>query len=152
MKQLLAVAYIISIFAIVVPAQETTSAAQPILFDRLGGNRGISNIVDDVVDAHMINPAIKERFIHFRDQPERLKLIKQHIIEFFTAGSGGPANYSGKDMVTTHKGMNINSAEFISVVDDIMFVLNKHKIDEESKKDVLTILWSMKGMIISNYE
>jgi hemoglobin len=35
------------------------------------------------------------------------------------------------------------------VVDDIMMVLDKNKIDEESKKDVLAILWSLKGMIIA---
>jgi hemoglobin len=52
-------------------------------------------------------------------------------------------------MPTTHKGMNISPEEYMHVVDDILQVLDKHKIDEESKKDVLAILWSLKGMIIS---
>jgi hemoglobin len=34
-------------------------------------------------------------------------------------------------------------------MDDIMEVLEKHNIDEESKKDVLSVLWSLKEMIIS---
>jgi hemoglobin len=52
-------------------------------------------------------------------------------------------------MPTAHKGMNISPAEYMHVVDDILLVLVKHKIDEESKKDVLAILWSLKVMIIS---
>ena len=51
-------------------------------------------------------------------------------------------------MPTAHEGMNISPAEYMYVVDDIMLGLDEHNIDEESKKDVLAILWSLKGMII----
>lgn len=121
-----------------------------ILFERLGGTAGISRIVDDVVEAHMNNPYISARFLPYKEQPEKLKVIKQHTVDFFSAGSGGPVIYKGRDMPTTHKGMNINPAEYMHVVDDIMQVLQKHTIDEQSQKDVLHILWSLKGMIIAH--
>lgn len=149
MKQLLTLVFIISTFVNVALAQSPNNIDQKSLFERLGGNEGITKIVDDVVEAHMNNPAINERFLPYKDQPERLALIKQHTIEFFSAGSGGLVTYTGKDMPTTHKGMNISPAEYMYVVDDILMVLDNHKIDEESKKDVLAILWSLKGMIIS---
>lgn len=120
-----------------------------LLYDRLGGTSGITQIVNDAVEEHMKNPAINARFLPFANQPEQLATIKQHTIEFFSAGSGGPATYHGKDMMTAHTGMNINRAEYMHVMEDIFRVLDKHKIDEESKKDVLAILWSLKGMIIS---
>ena len=52
-------------------------------------------------------------------------------------------------MVTAHTGMNISPAEYMHVMDDIFMALDKNKIDEDSKKDVLAILWSLKGMVIS---
>ena len=116
---------------------------------RLGGTSGITTIVDDVVEAHMNNPAISARFLPYKEQPERLAVIKQHTIDFFSAGSGGPATYSGRDMPATHKGMNINPTEYMHVVDDILKVLDKHKTGDEAKKDVLAILWSLKDMIIA---
>src|SRR5690606_18398796 len=119
------------------------------LFERLGGKAGISSIVDDTVAAHMENPAVNARFLPFKDQPERLAIIKKHTVDFFSMGSGGPANYSGKDMITTHTGMNISPAEYMHVMDDILLALDKNSISEDSKKDVLPILWSLKGMIIS---
>lgn len=122
---------------------------EKILFERLGGTNGISSIVDDVVEAHMQNPSVSARFLPYRDQPERLAVIKKHTLDFFSPGSGGPVTYTGRDMPATHKGMNISPAEYMYVVDDIMQVLEKHKIDKDSKKDVLAILWSLKGMIIS---
>jgi hemoglobin len=122
---------------------------EKILFERLGGTKGISSIVDDVVDAHMQNPSISARFIPYKEQPEILAVLKKHTIDFFSAGSGGPVTYTGRDMPTTHKGMNISPAEYMYVMDDIMGVLDKHKIGEESKKDVLAILWSLKEMIVA---
>ena len=92
---------------------------QKTLFERLGGRSGISMLVDDTVDAHMKNPAVNARFLPFLKQPERLAQIKQHTVDFFSAGSGGPAQYSGKDMVTTHTGMNISPGEYMHVIDDI---------------------------------
>jgi hemoglobin len=119
------------------------------LFERLGGTPGITAIVDDVIEAHMSNPAINVRFIPYRDLPERLSKIRQHTIDFFSAGSGGPVEYKGRDMPTTHRGMNITAAEYMHVIDDIMGVLKKHNISDESQKDVLDILWSLKETIMS---
>jgi hemoglobin len=119
------------------------------LFERLGGITGITTLVDAVVEAHMNNAAIGARFLPYKQQPEKLALIKKHTIDFFCAGSGGPVSYSGRDMVTTHTGMNISAAEYMHVVDDILKVLDEHKSDDASKKDVLAILWSLKDMIIS---
>lgn len=52
-------------------------------------------------------------------------------------------------MLTAHTGMNISPGEYMHVMDDIMLALDKNDISEDSKKEVLAILWSLKGMIIS---
>jgi hemoglobin len=119
------------------------------LFERLGGRAGISKIVDDTVENHMTNPNVNARFLPIKEKPEQLAVIKKHTIDFFSMGSGGPAVYSGKDMVSAHKGMNISAAEYMYVMDDIFAALDKNSIDEDSKKDVLAILWSLKGMIMT---
>lgn len=119
------------------------------LFERLGGTEGITRIVDDAVEAHMHNPAIAARFRPYLETPGKLAEIKKHSVHFFSEGSGGPAKYTGRDMPTAHKGMNISPAEYMHTVDDIMDTLKKHTIDEETQKDVLAVLWSLKGMIIA---
>ncbi|TJY36522.1 group I truncated hemoglobin [Pontimicrobium aquaticum] len=119
------------------------------LFERLGGRNGISIIVDDTVENHMNNTNVNARFLPLKEKPEQLAIIKNHTIDFFQAGSGGPNNYKGKDMVTAHTGMNINPTEYMHVMDDIFMALDKNDIDEETKKDVLAILWELKEMIIA---
>lgn len=132
-----------------ISSAQTLPAETETLFERLGGTPGITAIVDDVIEAHMNNPAINARFKPYQDQPDRFAKIRQHTIDFFSAGSGGSVEYKGRDMTTTHLGMNISAAEYMHVVDDIMGVLEKHGIDEESRKDVLSILWSLKQVIMS---
>lgn len=123
-------------------------ATQTSLYERLGGTEGITAIVDEVLEAHMTNPTIKARFLPLKDMPEHFKEVRKHVIDFFVMGSGGPQQYTGKDMHTAHIGMNINQGEYMSVIDDIMFALNKNNIDEQSQKDVLAILYSLKGQMI----
>lgn len=119
-----------------------------ILYERLGGTPGITAIVDAVVEAHMNNSEISSRFIPYREQPEKLATIKKHTVDFFSAGSGAAIAYAGRDMVTTHTGMNITAGEYLHVVDDILEVLKERQIDDVTKNEVLGILWSLKGMII----
>jgi hemoglobin len=114
------------------------------LYQRLGEAEGIARLVDDIIDAHLANPLVKTRFEKITDMAHIKKLSR----EFLAMGSGGPQAYSGKGMLAAHKGMNVSEQEFLEVIDDIVGVLNKNGIDEDSKKDVLAILYSLKGQII----
>ena len=118
------------------------------LYERLGGAKGIAALVDDIVEAHMANPVISARFLPYRAQPERLATVKQHTRTFLGAGSGGPEKYEGRDMRTAHRGMNVSAEEYMATVDDILATLEKHRIDDATRKDVLSIAWSLRGDIM----
>lgn len=118
------------------------------LYERLGGAKGIAGLVDDIIEAHMKNPAISARFVPYRQDPDRLAEVKGHLRNFLGAGSGGPEQYNGRSMPDAHRGMNINAGEYLAAVDDIMNTLAKHDIDEETRKDVLAIAYTLKGEIL----
>ncbi len=114
------------------------------LYDRLGGNAGISRIVDYTIDAHLRNPLIRARFEHVRD----LDHLRRMARDFFCAGAGGPEPYAGKDMRAAHRGMNISEQEYVAVIDDIMEALNSEGVDDATKREVLAILYSLKSDVI----
>lgn len=118
------------------------------LYQRLGEEEGISKLVDDIVDTHMENDIVKHVFLPLKDDPAHFEEFKEHVKEFFAAGTGGSTAYTGKDMPTAHAGMNITEAQFLAAVDDIMLVMANHKKDDQTKKDVLYILYSLKGVVI----
>ena len=114
------------------------------LYDRLGRFDGITRIVDDVMDAHLANPAIRTRFEASKD----LDHAKKMAVEFFCAGCGGPECYSGRDLVVAHKGMNISEQEYMAAMDDILAALEKNDIDPATRGEVTAVLYSLKGQVI----
>ena len=123
---------------------EAPSAATASLYARLGGSAGISAIVDDVIAAHLANPVVAPRYRNVKD----LAQLRRVSHEFFCAGAGGTEKYTGRDMRAAHQGMNVSEQEFLAVVDDVMGVLGRHRIDDTTQKDVLAILYGFKGEII----
>ena len=118
------------------------------LYQRLGGSSGINALVADIVALHMENPVIRARFRPYLETPEKLEITKKHLCAFLEAGSGGTAKYTGRTMRDTHRGMNINEAEYMATIDDILAALRKHRIDEQTQKDVLAIAYSLKEGIL----
>jgi hemoglobin len=118
------------------------------LFERLGGTAGISSIVDNVVDNHLKNPVVNQKFSHLKPGTESYEIFKTHVKEFLAAGTGGTIQYTGKDMVSAHTGFSITGKEFLSTTDDVLMALDSHNIDEETKKDMLYILYSMKDAVM----
>jgi len=114
------------------------------LYERLGGKPGITQLVEDAVNAHLDNPLVKTRFENTAD----IEHAKRMSVEFFCAGSGGPEAYTGRDLVSAHKGMNISEQEYLAVVDDILFAMNKNQLGESEQKDVLSVLYSLKEQVI----
>jgi hemoglobin len=94
------------------------------LYQRLGGATGIAKLVDDVMAAHMTNPLVKSRFENIKDMDR------------------------GKDMLAAHKGMNISEQEYLAAMDDIVGAMHKNGSSDDTKKDVIAILYSLKGNII----
>ena len=113
------------------------------LYERLGGTEGITQIASDVVDGHLNNSCIANRFVE-SDVPA----LKKAAAAFFITGTGGPSMYEGKDMLSVHKGMNIDHAEFMAVLDDALAALEKNGIGQREQEEVLFVLYSMRGDIV----
>ena len=106
------------------------------LYQRLGENEGIAHLVDDVVAAHLVNPYVKTRFEKIEDMAH----TKQLIGEFLTNGSGTPPTYTGKGILGAHIDVEVTEQEFLAAMDDIVGVMNKNGIDEDTKNEILVVL------------
>ncbi len=113
------------------------------LYERLGGEEKIRAVTVDILDNHLRNQAVSVRY-----QDSDRERVVQVVTEFICAGTGGPQQYTGRDMLTTHRGMNINETEYLAVIDDIMAALDKHGVGEREKQEVLMICYSLKGEIL----
>jgi len=124
---------------------EATVAALS-LYQRIGGRTKIEGIINDVMANHLRNPVVAPRFANL--DPERFERAKAHATDFFCVGSGGPESYKGRDMRTTHAGMNISEQEFVAVLDDILAALDKNLVGPQERQEVLAILYSLKAEVV----
>ena len=104
------------------------------LYERLGGSDAITKISSDLVDIHMANSRIATRYAD--SDPVA---VKRQVATFFIAGTGGPDHYDGQDMISAHKGMNIDNDEFVAVLDDALLALEKNDVGQREKEEVLFI-------------
>jgi hemoglobin len=129
---------------------QTASAgmpAQPMmeksLYERLGGKPAISAVVDQFV----ANVAADNRINHFFAQADPVA-FKAKLVDQICEATGGPCTYTGKDMKTAHAGRHIHDADFNALVEDLVAALDKFKVPEKEKGELLGLLGPMKTAIV----
>ena len=123
---------------------ETSSTTKTVsLYDRLGQKPAITAVVDEFVGNVAKDDRINSRFAT-TDIPR----LKGHLVDQVCMATGGPCDYTGRDMVTTHKGMRISNADFNAIVEDLVAALNTFKVPDAEQKELLGLLGPMKPDIV----
>lgn len=113
------------------------------LYDRLGGKTAITAVVDDFVGRVAADTRINGKFAN-----ANIPRLKSMLIDQICQASGGPCTYTGRDMKSTHAGMGVSSSDFDALVGDLVATLNKFKVPEKEKNELLGALGPMKGDIV----
>ena len=120
---------------------ETMQSAS--LYQRLGEKPAITAVVDDFVARVAADTRINGRFAN-----ANIPRLKTNLVDQICAASGGPCLYTGRDMRTAHAGMGISNADFDALVGDLVATLNKFKVPDREKNELLSVLGPMKKDIV----
>jgi hemoglobin len=118
------------------------------LYDRLGGKKAISAVVDEFVGRVAGDRRINAYFGATAGDPARLKKFKGNLVDQICQASGGPCKYTGKDMKAAHMGMGISGADFDALVEDLVGALDTFNVGAHEKEQLLGALGPMKGEIV----
>lgn len=116
----------------------------PSLYERLGKKDAITAVVDDFVGRVANDTRINGKFAN-----ANIPRLKMLLVEQICAASGGPCTYTGRDMKTTHAGMGVTGEQFDALVGDLVASLNKFKVPEREKNELLSALGPMKKDIVT---
>ena len=120
--------------------------AAPSLYKRLGGREGIAIVVGDFVGNMAADPRVNARFKDMKG-PD-VERLKSNLADQICDLTGGPCSYLGRDMKTTHKGMRITEAEWNATVDNLGKALDKNKVGDKEKSELVGLLVPMKPDIV----
>jgi hemoglobin len=129
------------------------------LYLRLGGEQGITAIVDDFIPRVMNDPRVNWNRVGVKsgimrhDQEQHptgqdVQMLKTHLAEFISLATGGPAKYQGRGMKEAHAGMNITNAEFDASVGDLKVTMDNLHIANTEQRELLAIIESTRTQIV----
>src|SRR5437867_13124841 len=110
------------------------TAKEKALYDRLGGKKAITAVVDEFVGRVAGDKRINAFFAATAADPTRLMTFKGLLIDQICQASGGPCKYAGKGMKTAHMGMGISGGDFDALVEDLVWALDKFKVGAHEKE------------------
>ena len=127
-------------------ADTTDTAAAPAasLYDRLGGITAITTVVDSFMTRAAADTRINQKFAK-SDAPR----LRFHLIEQVCNATGGPCDYSGRDMPTTHANMGVTDGEFDALVEDLTATLDQLGVPAAEKNELLGILGPLRAQIVT---
>ncbi|PKO26839.1 MAG: group 1 truncated hemoglobin [Betaproteobacteria bacterium HGW-Betaproteobacteria-5] len=119
---------------------------QESLYVRLGGYDAISAVVGDLVQRLAADPKLGRFWAH--RGADGIRREKQLVVDFIVDRAGGPLFYSGRDMVTSHKGMRISDEDWKLFMTYLRATLEKFKVAEQEKSDVTGFMESLKATMV----
>lgn len=122
------------------------------LYDRLGGEAAIRAVVDEFVARASANPKVnltrKGTPREWDATPENVAHVKMMLVQLVASASGGPQKYTGRDMKSAHRGMQISNAEFDAAAADLKASLDKFNVPAAEQGELLKIVASTRGDIV----
>jgi len=131
------------------PGMRAADNEQPAsLYQRLGGLPAIQAVVDDFVTRILADERVNRWFAHAAADPENARAYKAKLADFICQGTGGPCKYTGAGMFAAHKDRGVTEDAFNAVVSDLIATLEKFKVPEKEKGQLLGLLAPMKPAIV----
>jgi hemoglobin len=116
------------------------------LYERLGGYDAIAAVVNDLLPRVRADQRIAHFWHHRGD--DRLLRSKQLLIDFLCSGAGGAVFYTGRDMVTTHKGMSISNPDWSAFMEHVDITLEAFGIPEAERDELVALIQQTKDDMV----
>ncbi len=103
------------------------------LYERIGGEAAIAELVDEFYDRVLADPLLAPFFADTRI--DRLQEMQR---EFFCAALDGPIRYAGQSLAAAHSGRGIRTRHMARFVDHLLETLRSRGTDEQDTLDIIS--------------
>ncbi len=121
-------------------------AAEKSLYERLGGYDSIAAFVTDYINRIRADPKFS-RFGTSRGADKKRRDLQLNI-DYMCKITGSSNYYMGRDMKTTHSGLGITEAEWEANMSYMAEALDKCKVPQRERGEVLALVARMKREIV----
>ena len=125
-------------------AQTPPPARSAELYEQLGQKEGIRHFTHRFLSIVLADERIKGKF-----EDANIDRLEGLLAEQFCDLSGGPCQYSGRDMGTAHRGMDINTAQFNALAEDLQIAMEEAGIRTAASNQLIAELAPMYHQVVT---
>jgi hemoglobin len=107
-------------------------AKQQTLFERIGGEQTIGELIDDFYGRVLADPELNPFFKN--TSMDKLRRMQR---EFFSAALDGPITYTGKPLSHVHYGRGITKHHFALYVNHLLDTLRDCGVNDQDVNDII---------------
>lgn len=116
------------------------------LYKRLGGYDAIAAVTDDFIP-RIAGDLQLSKFLTGLGKDSQRKL-RQLIVDQICEATGGPCFYTGRSTKVAHAGLGISESDWDITVKHFVATLDKFKVPQKEKDDLLGVVSSLKADIV----
>jgi hemoglobin len=119
------------------------------LYERLGGLRGVTVVVDDFINRLVANKQLnKNPAINAGRKSSPAPYLKFQVSQLICELAGGPCKYTGKAMKESHAQLNISEKEWDVMAKEFQKSLDKFKVPAAEQKELFDMVGKTKADIV----
>jgi hemoglobin len=123
--------------------------AENSLYDRLGGLKGITVVVDDFIDRLVANATLNQNpAIDAGRKNSPAPYLKFQVSQLVCEVTGGPCKYTGAAMKPAHAHLNISENEWNVMAAEFKKSLDKYKVPAAEQTALFDIVGKTKADIV----
>lgn len=113
-------------------------------FEAFGGKPGLVKLMDEFMVKLVNDPRTSPSF-----KPSNQTRVKEQLVDQFCQVLGGPCVYKGADMKTSHRDMDITTAQFNGLVELLQATMAEQKVAFGAQNELLAKLAFMHRDIVT---
>ncbi len=120
------------------------------LYNRLGGEPGITTLVNDFIDRfrNTEDERIKNPLVTKRHESAYIPALKEHWVRFISQSTGGADKYEGRNMKWAHAGLAITDEQFDRTIEIMAESLAASKIGKPEQEELLELMRKHRDTIV----
>ncbi|MBI5716603.1 MAG: group 1 truncated hemoglobin [Burkholderiales bacterium] len=136
--------------ALALTGASLSAEAQKPLYERLGGLKGITVVVDDFIDRLLVNKTLNQNAaINAGRKSSPAPYLKFQVSQLVCGVTGGPCKYTGLAMKESHAHLNISEKEWGVMAGEFKKSLDKFKVPAAEQKELFEIVGKTKADIVT---
>ena len=128
------------------PKAAAAPAASRPLFERLGGQEGLTAIVEGLIFNIGADPRTRLHFTNIN-----IGGFKTKMVEYLCEQTGGPCKYTGGEMKARHAPLQIGNAAFDAFMEDLTKSLDNKQVAQSDKDELLGILGKLRPDVVATH-